>query len=132
YCATVQLSDYAAAGCPDPALNRKLLEHLGRNLSLGHWIELTRAVTALQKNRRFPAFMPEMVEFYFKPGKKQSLTPAAEIFEGLCKARNEWAHPSYTWPDEEARAKFREHNAPHLDPLIQALGFLARYTLYVP
>src|SRR5262245_5058367 len=99
YCATVQLSDYLAAGCPDGALNRLLLERLGRNFALGHWIELTRAVTALQKGRRLPASMPEVAEFYFRPGRRTALTPAAALLESdLCVARNEWAHPDHTWP----------------------------------
>jgi hypothetical protein len=132
YCATVQLSDYLAAGCPDPALNRKLLERLGRNFALGHWIELTREVTTLQQQGRFPAFIPEMVAFYFKPGKRPRLTDEANLFETtLCAARNDWAHPDRTWPPGTAERKFEEHH-PSLVRLLEALDFLTRYPLYVP
>jgi hypothetical protein len=132
YCAAVQLSDYLAAGCPDPDVNRLLLERLGRNFSLGHWVELVRRITALQKRGAFPAFVPEMAGFYFKPGKGLSLTAAAEHFDTtLCAARNDWAHPSQTWSDAELTRQFKEHKGP-LDRLLEALGFLARYPLYVP
>ncbi len=131
YCAAVQVSDYLAAGCPNADLNRLLLDRLGRNFSLGHWIELVRGITALQKRGVFPAFVAEMPAFYFQPGKGQSLTPEAESFDStLCAARNDWAHgPAAS--DAELAQKFRDHKA-LLDRLLQALGFLMRYTLYVP
>jgi hypothetical protein len=69
YCAAVQLSDYLAAGYPDAAINQLLLERLGRNILLGHWFELTREITAHQKQGVLPGFMPELAAFYFKPGK---------------------------------------------------------------
>jgi hypothetical protein len=133
YCAAVQLSDYLAAGCPDASINRLLLERLGRNLALGHWIELTRAITARQKEGLFPAFMPELAAFYFKPGKGRSLTPEGEIFDSiLSSARNESAHPDHVWPPSTYERKFDEHRGPHLDRLLRTLHFLERYPLYVP
>jgi serine phosphatase RsbU (regulator of sigma subunit) len=132
YCALVQLSDYRAAGCPDAALNRKLLERLPRNLLLGHWIEIARQVTTLQRQGRFPAFMPEMAAFYFKGTRGTTLTAEAEIFDvHLCAARNDWAHPDQTWPADVYPQKFKEHRA-LLDQMLEALSFLGRYTLYVP
>jgi hypothetical protein len=132
YCATVQLSDYVAAGCPDAELNRTLLLRLSRDLSLGHWAELTRQITALQRDGVLQAFMPEMTGFYFKPGRHGSLTPAAQVFESrLLSARNEWAHPDRTWGPETYSGNFQEQK-PLLDGLLDALGFLAKYVLYVP
>jgi stage II sporulation SpoE-like protein len=131
YCATVQISDYLSSGCPDPDLNRMLLERLSRPLALGHWIELTRRITALQKRGGGPAFMPEMADFYFR-GRSTSLTPAAEIFDvTLGAARNAWAHPDHTWPADAYARNFQEHK-PMLDELLTALAFLERYKLLVP
>lgn len=132
YCATVQLSDYLAAGCPDAELNRTLLSRLTRPLSLGQWVELTRQVTALQQRGVFAAFMPELAGFYFKASSRPSLTDAARLFEqALLSARNDWAHPDQTWAPDACARRFAEHR-PLLDRLLEALGFLARYTLYVP
>src|SRR5262249_33834266 len=132
YCAAVQLSDYLAAGCPDADVNRLLLDRLGRNFSLGHWVDLVRRITALPKRGGFPAFVPEMAVFYFQPDKGLLLTPDAVTFDTtLCAARNDWAHPSQTWSEADLAQKFKEHKGP-LDRLLQALGFLARYPLYVP
>jgi serine phosphatase RsbU (regulator of sigma subunit) len=131
YCAAVQLSDYLASGCPDPTINRLLLDRLGRNFSLGHWVELTRKITAQQRDGLLPAFMPELAEFYFKPDK--GLSPEGEIFDNiLCNARNEAAHPDYVWTTTTCEHKFNEHKAPHLDRLLRALRFLENYPLYVP
>jgi len=132
YCAIVQLSDYLAAGCPDAALNRRVLDRCGQTFSLGHWVELTRSVAALQKDRVFPAFLPELAAFYFRAGGKHRPTPEAEIFDSaLLAARNEWAHPDQTWSADTFATKYAEQR-PQLDTLIAALGFLGRYTLYVP
>ncbi len=132
YCATVQISDYVAAGCPGADLNRKFMERLYRNFSLGHWIEITRDIISLQKKGVLAPFMREMSDFYFKPGKGASLTAAGEIFDSvLCKARNEWAHPDQTWGVDAFVRKFEDHK-PLLDQLLSALEFLAHYNLYVP
>src|SRR5437899_503515 len=86
YCAAVQISDYLAVGCPDAALNGRLLEVLARKPSLGHWIELTREITRWQKRNPGSAFIPEMIDFYFRPGPGAHLTPmAVELFEKFCK-----------------------------------------------
>jgi serine phosphatase RsbU (regulator of sigma subunit) len=132
YCAAVQLSDYLAAGCPDSAINRLLLDRLGRNIGVGHWVELTREITARQRDGRFPAFMPEVATFYFKPDRGRGLTPEGEIFDSvLCAARNDAAHPDHVWTTTTCEHKFNEHK-PLLDRLLQALHFLERYPLYVP
>jgi hypothetical protein len=131
FCAAVQVSDYLAAGCPDPDLNRLLLDRLCRNLSLGQWIEITRKVADLQRRGRMSAFMPEFAEFYFEQG--GGLTQGARLFDQtLCQARNEWAHRSNTWSADEYQRRFREHKGPLLDRLLAELDFLGRYTLYVP
>lgn len=134
YCATVQLSDYLAAGCPDADLNQNLLSRLTRPLSLGQWVELTRQVTALQLRGVFAAFMPELAAFYFRPPPpaRPSLTDEARLFEQeLLSARNDWAHPDQTWAADACARRFAEHK-PLLDRLLEGLGFLARYPLYVP
>src|SRR5262249_9144297 len=80
----------------------------------------------------FPPFMPEMVEFYFRPGSRPRLTPEAAVFEEtLCAARNDWAHPDRAWPPGAVDRKFDELQ-PHLARLLRSLDFLARYPLYVP
>jgi hypothetical protein len=77
YLAIVQLSDYLAAGCPDAGVNRTLLRNLPVKTTLGQWVEITRQVTALQKQGKLTAFMPELAALYFKPGKGAALpTPA--------------------------------------------------------
>jgi hypothetical protein len=101
YCAMVPISDYLSSDCPNTRLNRKLLQFLPRDLSLGSWIELTRDITSLQKRNVFSAFMPELVDFYFQPGRGTAITPAGTIFDStLCALRNEWAHREETWPRE--------------------------------
>lgn len=135
YCAAVQVSDYLAAGCPDDAFNRLLLDRLGRPLSVGHWVELARQVAALQARGVFPAFMPEMPAFFFgrDPGSRAARTEEAEIFDtALVVARNDWAHRDETWSEDDFARRFREQKGPLLDRMLAALGFLARYTLYVP
>lgn len=63
YCAMVQISDYFSAGFPNADLNRILLGRLKKNLALGHWIELVRQITLLQRNGAIKAFMPVMAQF---------------------------------------------------------------------
>jgi hypothetical protein len=133
YCAAVQLSDYLAAGCPDATVNQLLLNYLGRNMVLGHWVELTREVTARQKAAKFRAFMPELAGFYFKPGKSKEVSEDGELFNSvLLSARNETAHPTFVWTSGTCEQRFEEHKEPHLDRLLRALSFLENYPLYVP
>jgi hypothetical protein len=132
FCAAVQISDYRRAGCPDPQVNRRLLEHLPRKFLLGHWIELIRLITLLQRREVIPAFAPEMAAFYFKPGNKATLSKDAHLFDTLLSiARNAKAHPEETWADETYAQRFKEHRT-LLDRLLKALDFLEDYTLYVP
>ncbi len=132
YCAAVQLSDYLANGCPNPTLNKQILDRLGQNFSLGHWVELTAAITRMQADGALPAFVPEIAAFYFKPGKRSGRTAEGDLFHTvLLAARNEWAHPNQTWTAETFKEKFREQK-PMLDALIGAVAFLGEYALYVP
>jgi hypothetical protein len=131
YLATVQLSDYLAARCPDPDTNRTLLSNLPGKLTLGGWVEITRCLTALQKQGKFPAYVPELAAFYFKRGKSTSFTPEGEIFNTLlCADRNDWAHRQMAWSSETYAEKFRLQKV-LLDRVLSALEFLGRYTLYV-
>ena len=102
-----------------------LLLRLGRDLSLGHWVELTRHITTLQKRQVFPAFMPEMMSFYFKPGEGTSQTrDGKSLRQHACVPwPNEWAHRRETWDEEAFTRKFREQKGPLLDRLLTALGF---------
>ncbi len=132
YSAAIQLSDYLAHGCPNPTLNKQLLDRLGRKFSLGHWVDLTATITGMQAEGIFPAFVPDFAAFYFKPGKRGSRTPEGELFHStLLAARNEYAHPNRTWPTETFAEKYSQQR-PLLDALILAMGFLGKYTLYVP
>src|SRR6266545_1294561 len=132
YCAAVQLSDYLAAGAPDAALNRRLLDKLGKNFFLGDWVNFTRSVTAVQKAGAYAAFMPEMAEFYFKSGGGTRLTPQAAIFDAtLTNARNKQSHADEVLTVEAKAERFRAHKA-LLDELLRAVAFLSRYPLYVP
>jgi hypothetical protein len=133
YCAMVQISDYLSSGCPSPDVNRKLLQYLPRELSLGNWVELTRDITSIQKRGVFRPFMPELMDFYFQTGKGTKLTPAGSIFDStLCALRNEWAHREETWSREAYTTKFKEQKEPLLDRMLGSLDFLSRYTVYVP
>jgi|HubBroStandDraft_6_1064221.scaffolds.fasta_scaffold01011_4 hypothetical protein len=131
YCAMVQISDYFSVGFPNADLNRILLGRLQRNLALGHWIELVRQITSLQRSGTIKAFIPEMAQFYFRPG-GETLTLEAEIFDSkLVAIRNNWAHPRETRSTENIEQKLEEHRV-LLDTVLAKLAFLERYTLYVP
>ena len=132
YCAMVQISDYFASGFPSADLNRLLLGRLKKeNLALGHWIELVRRITLLQRHGAVKAFMPEMAEFYFRPG-SEAFTLEAEIFDSkLVAIRNNWAHPRETRSTTNIERMLEEHRV-LLDTVLAGLAFLARYTLYVP
>src|SRR5262249_35104071 len=112
------------AGCPDADVNRKLLRNLPGKTTLGQWVEITRQVTALQKQSKLAAYVPELAAFYFKPGKGTSLTDAGEVFDSLlCADRNDWGHRQMTWSPETYAEKFRQQKV-LLDRLLTALDFV--------
>jgi hypothetical protein len=94
----IWVAEYLNKGAFDENLNRELFETLGRNVSIGQWISMSRTIRALfQKHRKATLMIDLDAQDFGKPGEYEH--PVAQLIS----YRNSFSHGSMSAVVEDIR-----------------------------